>query len=377
MRVLVFSCLHLHPFRAFATYSRGDNSRRLEVLERWNEIVEIGNQPQYDAVLCAGDFFQEKTRVDVVSVSKAKAILSHLRKPLIACSGTHDITRSGYSSLSVFSETVSHPGSVINEMEAFAGQRGFYHDGIVRMGNWLFLCIPTQEQTALQQAIESVANRVYSRMDSKILLTHGDVQGSWLRGNMRVERGLDPRFLARRFSFSIVGHYHESRLFERVLVPGTCSPHSFSDEGLSGAVWDVNLLDDHNEVIEIPFYHPLFKTVDLDENPDFSFNVLDYYRILTSNRDLRRQVIASLPPEVGARSIIIYKKPQSQDAERAAVIPQAERTELLRSYVGSKFLLPSSSVQAERLYRVGLMLAREGVFDEDSVCEQLEKLYQE
>jgi len=281
MRIVVFSDLHVHPFRMFATFKEGDNSRRLEILRRLERIVELANHPSVDCLVFSGDFFEERGKVDVVSLARAKEILAKLKKPFIACSGNHDLTRSGYSALSAFRELV---GDFKTE------NRRFFLDEVVKLKDsqgetWGFFCLPYREDALVQEWLEESMKNV--EFDAPfVLVAHGNVKGEEFGLPFWIKNGFDPHFLMANFAFSVVGHYHMPFLMNNVLIPGAAIPHNFGDECGGGSAWRVDLRvvevegvrSVAHKVSRVYFKHPAFITV-RDRADEVEFNDKDYYRI--------------------------------------------------------------------------------------------------
>lgn len=283
MRFLAFADLHLHAYRSFADYAQGDNSRRVEILKRLDEIVVEINKPKYDFGVFAGDFFHERLHVDVVSVAEAKKILAKLQKPLIMCSGTHDRTYSGHSSLSVFQdifESEDEGRLVIDDVWNLPG----------RSNEGLLWAVPHMGLAMQMASIRAHACK------PGILVTHGDVKGMRY-GGVTCEEGLDLDELANLYSLVVLGHIHNpgdpSGLARpNVLIPGACIPHSFGDIG-PGRVCDVTLAFDRQKkkmglkVGILPFLHPKFVTHDVRGvgGSSVTLNLEDYHRLILKRDD--------------------------------------------------------------------------------------------
>jgi DNA repair exonuclease SbcCD nuclease subunit len=320
MRFLAFADLHLHAYRPFATYDQGDNSRRLEILKRLEAIVALINQPKYDFGVFAGDFFHERLHVDVVSVAESKKVLAKLEKPLIMCSGTHDRTYSGHSSLSVFQDIFSptEAGGSLWIDDIYGAQSTA--DGPV-------ISVPH-----MGLALQMAAIRAHAQKPG-ILVTHGDVKGMRY-GGMTCEDGLDLDELSELYSFVVLGHIHNPSASSglskpNVLIPGVCIPHSFGDVG-PGRVCDVAVefvRAQRSHVGIIGFSHPKFLTHDYRGvgGSSVTLNLEDYHRLL-----LKRDDNPMIQPE-GARYVIAF----SGNGHEQSVVDTTglDHRTLLRSYV--------------------------------------------
>ena len=111
---------------------------------------------------------------------KAKEIMREITKPVYMCSGTHDRTYSGHSSLSVFEDLFAEEGMIFIDAVAQAP--------VTRLGErWNIVCVPhMRDMKAQMLRIREEVEDGYSH----ILLTHGDIKGA-VYGSMVVEDGLD------------------------------------------------------------------------------------------------------------------------------------------------------------------------------------------
>lgn len=348
MRAFIFSDLHLHPYRQFTSLEGGMNSRREEILERLKEIVSIINRPEYDVGLFAGDFFHERLYVDVVSVAKAKEVLGPLTKPLLMCSGTHDRTYSGHTSLRVFtslnprlskSETLIHVDEVVEY--PVRGE-----------SPWTFVAVPHMRMDKQMEAI-----REYGRKPRSVLITHGDILGASYGGHV-VEEGLDLDVLSELYTFVVIGHSHNGggpvSAYRNILVPGACIPHGFGDADL-GRAWDISLIQpSHKPVIigstPITWEFPQFLTEDISGIGvgRVQLSPRHYYRLILNPDD---------KPDIrplDARYILSYSRRETP-FERASVDGSAfSHSDLVRRY---SELGAQSGLGVEGLARLGELLA--------------------
>jgi len=392
MKFLVFSDLHLHPYRMFASYASGDNSRREEILIRLRDIIEKANAGPYDAILMAGDFFHEKLKVDVVSVAKSKALVATSKKPIIACSGTHDITFSGHSSLSVFStdeRSEERSGSVRRLDVSNPNYRGlFVFDESVLLTKYneacLVVAVPSVSSSGQMQAIESALSEalkealkiVGKRQIRKVLLTHADVIGTSY-GRHIVDVGIDADILAEMFDVAIIGHIHHpyessSRGFV-LLQPGAAIPHSFSDEGTDiggGNVWEVRLSSSGIYTSQIHFHHPAFRTIRLgsEASPE-ELDPADYYRIISPDRSARFPAL---------RHIMIYTEPLQDFVPRTEAKVRDSISDLIETYLEFACRI-DPQLKADRdwlrkLHTIGEAIATH-YGDPDLLCDKLEEVF--
>jgi len=362
LRFIAFSDLHLHPFRAFASYGERGNSRRLEIAERLRNIVDIANMDKYDAVVFAGDFFHERGKVNVTSMTMAKDILGKLKKPFIACSGTHDLTPGGHSSMTAFKELAA----TLKTMQGRNRVATFHLDETVTlfdsaMTQWTFVCVPDPLDYSehYRRIVGAHLLATSNHRTNLILVTHGFVSGEPWGGASWMPTALDPTELNRLFAFSVVGHYHKPAYENRILVPGAAIPHHFGDEEAGGgAVWDVSIEHDSKEDIyrasctPISFTHPQFRTVRLASGEEFDGTSSDYYRIFTNDPDF-------VLPE-GIKGIVIYEPPAERVAtsDRSEIRPADSRRDLVSKWVDRKLGDTRAAEDGEKVSRARELVDR-------------------
>jgi len=337
MRMLVFSDIHIHGFKAFATFRGGDNSRRIDCLRRLEKAVERANRTDIDCVVFAGDFFQERGKVDIVTVARSKEILGKLRKPLVACSGTHDITRAGYSAMASFEEMFLELGSR-SKRRFFLDEETVLYDSALT--KWVFVVVPACEPSSmLQRKVEEALERAVKNhgRNNLILVTHGNVLGKEFGLPHWMKDGLKPEFLIDNFAQSFVGHNHQPFEYHNILMPGAAIPRGFGDKCEGGSFWVVEIVSTEAEqdggilyerrVERILFEHPAFVTVRQEDVERFPYNEYDYYRIFTDKEEL------NLPE--GVRYVLA--RPKAPTPERPIdLFPQDSKADLVDKYVDKK-----------------------------------------
>lgn len=96
--IFMFADLHKWPYKEFATYPGGINSRLIEGAQVLTDVLDLAVEKHADMIFFLGDWFEEKDKVDVVTVDASwEAMgLSRFRpkgdNPLsyVAVAGNHD-----------------------------------------------------------------------------------------------------------------------------------------------------------------------------------------------------------------------------------------------------------------------------------------------
>ena len=228
MKGLLFSDLHIYPSSRFAsTLANGMNSRLAEILETLKKLVEEANKPDIEFVMCGGDIFNDKDKVDVRAFTEAVLLFSKIRKPVICVTGNHDFAarKSGearYSALKIFKE--------LNVQ--------FYLDEEVTLinseMNQKFVAVPYKEN------VENLIASIEKIDRNAVLLLHAEVKGAADNGYV-FKQGL-PVSLLKQFKFCAVGHIHAPAILaENVLIPGSPLHHDFGDAGRPAYYWKIDI----------------------------------------------------------------------------------------------------------------------------------------
>lgn len=219
MRSLVFGDLHNHNYREFSRLdSSGVNTRLLEGVFALANITLSGLEEKVDEVWFVGDLYHLKNNLDsqVIqeTVTGMRALAEHF--PLVLVPGHHDLYMWSTNPIMLdllkdFSENITvitKPG------------------WIIRQGIDIYVEPCTRKISDLMKRIEILKCIVGKDL---IFLGHQDLIGMEY-GGYRVERGLDPEILSKKFRYSFVGHYHSPGIIqENVISVGAPLQHSFND----------------------------------------------------------------------------------------------------------------------------------------------------
>ncbi len=376
IRVRVFADLHVHPFKQFANYRLSDNSRRLEILSRFDSIVSSPDNDKFDLLIIAGDIFHEKTKVDVVSVVETSNIIKKSKIPILMCSGNHDQAYSGYSSLSTIA--VGEPAEI---RENFLPEDLAYYDTHITISkgdfSLVFNAVPYNDFHSYVAGGSFVGERLQK---NEVLVSHGELSGVY--GLQYGDSGVDVKSLFDNFYFSIIGHQHSlpraiinpNSSKGGVLIPGAIIPHTFGETDC-GYLWDIEFFADGEiRVTSHKFNRPQFCTIDLrNDNVDLSlydFNSADYYRIIIPpNMD-----VPPIPITILAHTIVVHGDENVGRVDSAAsdifeLSPSALVNEYFMSLVNKGLVDDRLRL---RMSRFGNELVSEGS-NIDSLCEVLER----
>lgn len=373
MRIAVFSDLHIHAFREFASYADGSNSRQREIAARLLDTLNLAVDEEADAIVFAGDFYDNKSHIEVSSFFHAKRIFEEWSEnhegyiPVVMCSGTHDIGRNQCSTLLSLEK-------VLNLM---------YIDRQLP-GTFPIIPIPSAVggENHRQKILEGIRGIRKDILDRTILVTHGFVGGAHFSVPVVSDDMLDERFLLDNFKLSIVGHYHNpSRHFyydekrkRGILIPGAIIPHDFGNPNL-GKAWLVDVDEDSGDiqVDERAWEHPKFVTVDLSipANRTYQFNSMDYYRVYVPS-DLEPTLPAN------ARVLVIQRNVIEARMRNTGITIGDPPEQLATKYVLFKASedVASLPLEAGVLSRIGRIIAKSKDRElSDTDTEKIEELF--
>jgi DNA repair exonuclease SbcCD nuclease subunit len=204
-KILIFSDLHAHPFKPYATLlESGVNSRLQDAVNIVKQIRHIAETAGVDMVLFGGDMFHVRKNIPVAAFNmlyQEMAQFSLLKIPVVMIHGNHDqADRFGeeYSiyAFGAFATVIDKPGWV--SVNTAAGDR--------RIG---VLGVPYLED--LDQLRAAVDQPAPSDIDHKIFLGHFGVQGAMLGADFVYQGQYDAKvedFAPARFDASFLGHFH-------------------------------------------------------------------------------------------------------------------------------------------------------------------------
>lgn len=222
MRLLHFSDLHLDTPFTWAGPDVG-RTRRLALRRVLANICRLAEQESVDAVLCAGDLYED-TRFTPDTVAFVADTLSQLDMPVLLAPGNHD----WYGPTSLYA-TASFAGNVhvfrSDVLEPYELAEGFTIWGAAH-------CAPANTDGFLDHFL-------VDRAGVNVALFHGSEQGAlqWQEsGKVPHAPFRAEQIIASGLNHAFVGHFHTPRYAERHTYPGNPEPLSFGEEGERGAV---------------------------------------------------------------------------------------------------------------------------------------------
>lgn len=216
MRILCTADIHIGRRSSFDAELDGDFS----TLSAWLRIAEIAIQQKADAVVIAGDFF-ENLEAQYETRPKVKASLEKLKDvniPVLAVAGNHDS-----SALRVFAN--AHPTLI----HVFPSDKW----DEVAIGDVRFLGRSFAKETEPISMLDNLERRF--RYETTIGIVHADIDANSSYGPTPL-----PDFSGRGVVAWVVGHVHAPRLFRGdplVTYPGSPQAMDWGETGPRGFQW--------------------------------------------------------------------------------------------------------------------------------------------
>ncbi len=251
----------VHLGTNFATASFGkvlDKRRRREIKETLLRLVRVCELEGYDALLIAGDLYEEKfiTISELMDVNEAFAKLT--KTQVFMAAGNHDPLSGSESAyrliewapnVHLFGETLS-----VQTLETKEGRLAIHSFSWTKKTHPQLEVEPLRKQLQLYPATEGWVN---------IAMLHGTVgeAGSYMPIPLK-------EVLALPLDYVALGHVHKPEIFSANCgYPGSLEPLDFKETGARGYI-DCQWADNRVEMRQVPFAKRRFErlTCDVDES---------------------------------------------------------------------------------------------------------------
>lgn len=224
MNIVLFSDLHAHPFRPYATIlPNGMNSRLADAISCVQQVLGVAVGADADLVLFGGDLFHARRTINVAAFNATyEAMAAFLVQgiPLAMIHGNHDQADKAGEEHSIhafrtFATVVDQPG-----WQVVTGKSGEQYS---------LLGVPYSENLAhVRDAVREPGPRGH-----KLLLAHLGVQGADLGADFVYENPHDATLAdlnVDAFDACFLGHYHKhQQLAERCWYIGAPLQHTWGD----------------------------------------------------------------------------------------------------------------------------------------------------
>jgi len=359
MKVLLFSDLHAHAFRSYATMTpEGRNSRLQDALNILKQIDTLSRQEDVLGILFGGDLFHIRPGLGNMKIPTFNAVFEAVARLKIGRSfvgllvGNHDQgNKSGTEhSIYAFQSTVT----VMDQLQWYAFESN---------GEYLnVLAVPATTQPDLGAAITHAIDDHADREDFQgphIMLGHLGIEGATvgsnfvMRGNGSYKVGdLHPKYFDQIF----LGDYHKPQvLAENVQYIGATHHHNWSDEGQPRGclIWNT-------ETGKIEFHFlagPHFVRCPVEEWEDIDLDwAHDGFVRITYDRDIplttQEEITKKLIAE-GIRAVEFFPNPRTEKKtlDTASVFhPSMDHESMVEAYVNTEM---PEDLDEEMLLTVG------------------------
>lgn len=351
MKIAIFSDLHAHQYKPYATIlHNGMNSRLFDTIECVKQIVSYCVDLEVDLVLYAGDMFHVRRMISVQAfnaVYEALALFRIHKIPIVLLHGNHDQSdrlgnEHSIHAFRTFCTVVDKPGWI-----RASGKSGKFYD---------IMAVPYTENVELiKQTINSSHH-----VEHPIFLGHLGVQGCTVGSDFVYTNPHDIKISdlnQNLFEIGFLGHYHQhQKVGDNFWYVGATLQHTWGDVGQNRGfiVYDT----DNGYFDHIKLKYPEFITVDKSElNNEFN----DCFVRIVDDKPWSLDDLESAKNKLKCRSleIVLSKNPISKvKGSRLDISTHTEFEELLEKYVKAG---PQdySNLDSDYLIQIGLEALRE------------------
>jgi DNA repair exonuclease SbcCD nuclease subunit len=226
-KILLFSDIHSHPFKAYATINaEGMNSRLADAISCINQIYEYAVANDADVVLFGGDMFHVRKHINVTAFNAVYVGMSQFsvsKIPVLLIPGNHDqCDKEGHDhsiyAFRTFLEVADKPG-----WYELRGKSGKLYD---------ICAIPYCDDVEM---IHGLVNGRPRTLHTTLLLGHLGVQGAKVGADFVYTNPRDPTVVDLNCSYfdaCFLGHYHEhQQLAPNCWYIGAPLQHTWGDTG--------------------------------------------------------------------------------------------------------------------------------------------------
>lgn len=340
-RIVLFSDLHAHPFKPYATLlPNGRNSRLNDAVECVRQIREHAVAVGADLVLFGGDMFHVRKNIHVAAfnlIYEEMAKFSLEKIPIAMIHGNHDqADRAGdeYSTYAfgAFSTIIDKPGWVSV-------------DGASKRDRIGILGVPYTEDIELLR--RASAEAAPSDVTHKVFLGHFGVQGAQLGADFVYSSPYDAQltdFGPEQFDASFLGHYHMYQQLgteaQNVHYIGAPLHHNWGDRGQQRGfvIYDTDTRTHEHVKLQAPEF-VVMDEIEVEEAGMHGAQpcpVDSYLRIVTS-KPWSEQVREEFRKEHQLRSVEFYMVPAPRKSQgpQMAVEPTMSAQDVVSTYVRS------------------------------------------
>lgn len=264
MRILMYSDVHISKTSSILPNTCDDSKysyRQKMIIETGKYISNLVDEYRPDLIINLGDTFDQHTitSYDIDTASEFFKCFRTFNIPHLVLVGNHEMINSSFNAIQLLSNitnitVVSKPGNIsANSLLVM-----YSNNADIDVNNDIKLAfIPYCDYT-----------NILSFPEGDFLFSHLDIQGATIRGNIKMEEGVDSAILKEKYRLVFNGHIHKSSLYGNVVNVGSVTTHSFADDNESVPqcyLFDTNTLDLKTFK---PTVCPLFRKIEVETVDD-------------------------------------------------------------------------------------------------------------
>lgn len=223
MKILIYSDVHISKTSSILPTTCGDSKysyRQKMIIDTGNYIANLADEYRPDMIINLGDTFDQHTitSYDIDTASEFFKCFRTFNIPHLVLVGNHEMVNSNFNAIQLLSNitnitVISKPCSIsANNIMAMYGKEANLYD--VKLA-----FLPYCEYTD-----------ILTFPEGDFLFSHLDIQGATIRGNIKMEEGVDSSILKENYKLVFNGHIHKSSLYGNVVNVGSVTTHSFADD---------------------------------------------------------------------------------------------------------------------------------------------------
>lgn len=278
MKLLLYSDVHISRTSSILPLVDSKNKdltcRQQMLLDTSKWICELAQEHQVDAIINLGDTLDQHTitSYDIKILNEFFKNIQNVVVPHYVLLGNHEKLNNTYNAIELLQN--------INGVTIITEPTTLY-DGLL--------------------AFLPYYDKVETLPKGEFLFSHNDIQGSVLRGNILLEKGIEVDSL-KDYKVVFNGHIHKSSRMNNIINVGSTTTHSFSDD--NEQVPKCYIFD--TDTLELTPYEniccPLFRSIEIE--------TIDELKTVIENLDNRFKYVlkVTLPYDISEESKMILLK---------------------------------------------------------------------
>lgn len=338
-KVLLFSDLHAHPFKAYATLTPdGLNSRLADAISCIEQIYNLAVAENVDLVLFGGDMFHVRKTINVQAFNEvyaAMAMFSMAKIPVVMIHGNHDQSDKEGEEHSIFSFR-----TFLNVVDTSGWYEIKGHSGQI----YEIMAVPYTENVPHLRSVLAT-KPPGGKGCPRLFLGHLGIQGAKVGADFVYENPHDPAITdldCSKFDAGFLGHYHlHQQLAPNFWYIGATLQHGWGDrdDPVRGCLmYDTVTKQIERYKLESPRFFEMDEQLALSAlATGAAHRPGDYLRIV-SDRSWSETERAAAQKQFQARSLEIVpskQRPSVNQPARLAIEPTMGFSEMLQEYVTS------------------------------------------